>query len=100
VLGVSWVTHGGFHLDWNNQFNSDRTRENGFEVKDGRCRLDIRNKYLAQRVMRFWHMLPKEVGDTPSLEMFKARMDGDLGSLIWWRQPAHAMGVGRNLKDH
>ena len=28
--------------------------------------------------------LPKEVVDAPSLEVFRARLDGALGSLIWW----------------
>ena len=28
--------------------------------------------------------LPREVVDTPSLEMLKARLDGAVGSLCWW----------------
>ena len=28
--------------------------------------------------------MPKEVLCAPSLEAFKVRMDGILGSLIWW----------------
>jgi len=34
------------------------------------------------RVVRCWHRLPSEVMDAPPLEMFKARLDGALGSLI------------------
>ena len=30
--------------------------------------------------MRQWHRLSREVADAPSLEMFKARLDGALGS--------------------
>jgi len=33
------------------------------------------------RVVRHWHRLPREVGDAPSLETFKARLDGALSSL-------------------
>jgi len=29
-----------------------------------------------------WHRLPREAVDAPSLEAFKARLDGALGSLI------------------
>jgi len=30
-----------------------------------------------------WRRLPREVGDAPSLETFKARLDGALSNLIW-----------------
>jgi len=30
------------------------------------------------------YRLSKEVVDAPSLEMLKSRLDGALGSLIWW----------------
>jgi len=32
--------------------------------------------------VRCWHRLPREVVDAPSLEMFKARLDEALGSLV------------------
>ena len=35
-------------------------------------------------MVRHWHRLPREDVDAPSLEAFKARLDGALGSLIWW----------------
>ena len=28
--------------------------------------------------------LPREAVDAPSLEVFKARLDGALGNLVWW----------------
>ena len=34
------------------------------------------------RVVRFWHRLPREVVDAPSLEAFKARLDGAMGSQV------------------
>jgi len=33
-------------------------------------------------VMESWNMLPRDVVDAPSLEAFKARLDGAMGSLI------------------
>jgi len=35
-------------------------------------------------MVRCWNKLPREVVDALSLEAFKARLDGALGSLIWW----------------
>jgi len=49
---------------------------------EGRLRLDIKKKFFSQGVVRHWSRLPREVADAPSLEVFKTRLDGILGSLI------------------
>ena len=51
-------------------------------VKEGRFRLDIRGKFFTKRVVRCWNRLSREVVDAPSLEVFKARLDGALGNLV------------------
>jgi len=61
---------------------SDRTRENGCKLKEGRFRLDIRKKFFTIRVVRHGHRLPGEAVDAPSLEVFKAMLDGALSSLV------------------
>ncbi|KFW62045.1 hypothetical protein AS28_00098, partial [Pygoscelis adeliae] len=55
---------------------------NGFKLKEGRIRLDIRKKLFTLRVVKHWNRLPREVVDAPSLETFKARLDGALSNLI------------------
>jgi len=61
---------------------SDRTRSNGFKMKEGRFRSDIRKKFFTLRVVRHWNTLPREVVAAPSLEAFKTRLDGALSSLV------------------
>jgi len=36
-------------------------------------------------LVRHWNKLPREAVDVLSLEEFKARLDGALSNLVWWK---------------
>ncbi|KFQ69930.1 hypothetical protein N335_12235, partial [Phaethon lepturus] len=76
---------GAYEKDEDKCFSSsgcNRTRCNGFKLKEGRFRLNIRKKFFTMRVVKPWHRLPREVVDAPSLETFQAKLDGSLSHLL------------------
>ena len=62
--------------------DSDRTRRKIFKLREEGFRLDIRRKFFTKRVVRHCNRLPRKAVHAPSLEAFKARLDGSLGNLI------------------
>ena len=52
-------------------------------MEEGRFRLSIWKKFFTVRVVRHWNRLPSEDVDAPSLEAFKAGLDGALSNLVY-----------------
>jgi len=44
--------------------------------------LDIRKNFVTARAVRHWTRLPRAVVESPSLEVFKNRVDVALGDLV------------------
>ena len=57
-------------------------KDESFKLEEGRIRLDIRKKFFTVRVVGHCNRLPSEAVDAPSLEAFKARLDGAVSNLV------------------
>ncbi|RMC06772.1 hypothetical protein DUI87_16218 [Hirundo rustica rustica] len=57
------------------QAATDRMRGHSLQLHQGKYRLDIRKKFFIEGVIKYWNGLPGEVVESPSLDVFKKRLD-------------------------
>ena len=55
-----------------------RTRSNGFKLRERRFHFNSRKDFLTMRAVHRWTKLPRWVVESPSLEVFRRRLDEHL----------------------
>ncbi|PKU40124.1 hypothetical protein llap_9573 [Limosa lapponica baueri] len=61
---------------------SDGTRGSRHNLKHMRSPLNIRKHFVSVQVIKHWHRLPREVVESPPLEILKNFLNMVLGSLL------------------
>jgi len=86
LRNASKYLQGGCQKDGARLFSvvpSDRTRGNRLKLKQRKFQLNTRKNFFPLRVTELWNRLPREAVESPSLEIFKTRLDMVLCSLLW-----------------
>jgi len=61
---------------------SDRTRNNGLKLEHRKFHTKIWKDFFMGRVMEHWNRVPRDVVESPSMEIFKTHLSAYLCNLL------------------
>ena len=62
---------------------TDRTRSSGLKLKHAKFHSSMWKNFFSVRVTKLWNRLPREVVESPSMEILNTCLDSYLCSLLW-----------------
>ena len=85
LINIYKYLRGGGQTDVANLFSmvcGDRTRGNGCKIEHRKFRTDMQKNFFTVRVTEHWNRLPREVVESPSLEISKTHLGAYLGNML------------------
>lgn len=61
---------------------SNRMQRSGLKLHEGKFRLDFRNHFFTERMVKHWNRMPREVIGSSSLEEFKRHVNVALKDIV------------------
>jgi len=73
LFSVYWLMEGskGDRARLFSVVSCDRTRGHGHRLKYSKCHLNIRQSFFTVSMVKHWNRCPREVVESPSLEVLK-----------------------------
>ena len=62
--------------------HSDRTRSSGLNLEHRKFHTNMQKNFFMVRVMEHWNRLPKEIMESPSMQIFKTHLNTYLCDLL------------------
>jgi len=79
LIVTFWYVKGAYKWEGSQLFErveNSRTRRNAPKLKVRTFRLDVVGKFFTMTLVRYWNRLLRDVVNAPSLEVFKASLEG------------------------
>lgn len=85
--GNGWGTQWLLHLDLHRQSHTleivgKAWRNNGHKLKNSKFHVNIRKRFFTEKGIILWNKVPREVIESPFLELFRSRLDRFLSILL------------------